>query len=135
MGIFSSLFGSEKECVFIEGSNEFNQEIVGESHYQKALNRICGGRIKEGHRKLVKAILYCEDDNEFDSKAVRVDIDGMTAGYLTRDDARLFRKKLKKAGRSDILISCNAVIIGGWNKGLFDKGSFGVFLDLPINKL
>ncbi len=34
MGIFSKLFGDE-EATFIEGVGDFDQEIVGESHYQK----------------------------------------------------------------------------------------------------
>jgi len=134
MGLFKLLFGS-KETVHIDGTGEYDLEIVGESNYQKHLKRICGGYTEEGHRKKVIAELHHEDDNPYDKKAVRVEIDGGTVGYLSREDARLYRKRVKKTGHEGIIITCNAKIIGGKKTGLFSKTHFGVWIDLPIDKL
>ena len=37
-------------------SEDYPLEVVGESHYQKALNNICGGKDDEGHREEVVAL-------------------------------------------------------------------------------
>lgn len=124
-----------RDTIYVKGPGGFNQEIVGESRYQGELKSICGGYSEDGHRKYVRAQLILEDDNEHDSKAVRVDIEGVTAGYLTREDARIYRRQIAKAGKSDIVIECDAVIVGGWKRGLFDTGYFGVKLDLPVDQV
>ena len=56
-------------------------------------------------------------------------------GYLSREDARLYRKRIKKAGHDGITIQCNGKIFGGKKLGLFSNTNFGVWLDLPIEKL
>jgi len=134
MGFFSRLF-AEKEKVFIEGDGGFNQEVVGESHYQNQLKRISGGYTEKGSRKNVVADLYYEDDNPHDKKAIRVDVSGMTVGYLRKEDARLYRRRIKKTGHEGIIVSCNAVIVGGKKLGFLNKTSFGIWLDLPIEQL
>ena len=134
MGFLTKLFG-EKESVFIEGNGELELEVVGESHCQKHLKKVCGGYSKDGNRKQVIAELHYEDKNHYDNKAIRVDINGKTAGYLSREDARFYRKKIKKTGHEGIIVSCNAVIFGGKKIGLLKKTSFGVWIDLLIEKL
>ncbi len=134
MGIFSKLFG-RKEKVFVEGDGGFDLEIVGESHYQKHLNKLCGGHTKEGSKKEVVAELHYEDKNPHDNKAIRVDVNGKTVGYLSREDARYYRKRIGKTGNEGIIISCNAKIFGGKKLGVFKKTSFGVWLDLPFEEL
>ncbi|MCZ6643405.1 MAG: hypothetical protein O7F71_17675, partial [Gammaproteobacteria bacterium] len=132
MGVFSKLFGERQEPIHIEGPDEYELNVVGESQYQKALKKICGGHRKgRGHFFKTSATLFCEDDNPHDSQTVRVDIDGKTVGYLSINDARRYRRRLAKQGHPGILISCDAAIVGGWDKGWFDKGNFGVRLDLP----
>ena len=56
MGIFSKLFG-EKETIYIEGDGGFDLEVVGESHYQRHLKKLCGGYSKEGSKTEVVAKL------------------------------------------------------------------------------
>jgi len=97
------------------------------------LARICGGRDEESARKQVKAVLVLEDENPHDSKAVRVDIDGETVGYLPRREARQYRLRLKEAGYPELRGRCDAIIVGGWDRGGGDRGHFGVKLDLPTN--
>jgi hypothetical protein len=67
------------------------------------------------------------------SKAVRVNIQCMTAGYLALEDVQICRRRIAKVGKSDIVIECDAVIVGGRDQGWFNKHHFGVCLDLPID--
>src|SRR3989449_11781405 len=106
MGFFGRLFGvgqappasaPQGERIDLEGSGAFALAIVGESHYQEALEAICGPRSDEGEDRLVEARLVLENDNPHDSMAVRVDIQGLTVGYLTRDHARQYRTPLVNA--------------------------------------
>ena len=110
--------------------DRFAVNVVGESHYQPALERICGGRSDEGADEQATATLILEDDNPYDrGNAVRVDIGGATVGYLTRDDAKRYRQLLKANAAQR---SCPAVIRGGWDRGDDDRGDFGVRLDLDL---
>jgi hypothetical protein len=134
MSLFTKLFG-EQETVFIDGGGEFDQEVVGESHYQNHLKKICGGYKRRGNRKEVFARLHYENNNPHDKQAIRVDINGKTAGYLPREDARYYRKRIEKVGQEGIVISCNAIIFGGKKFGFLRKTHFGVLLDLPLKEL
>jgi hypothetical protein len=134
MGLFSWLFGKRegnKGLTNLSGSGTYSLDIVGESNYQSALENISGGRTDESQRMIVEAVLVPEDDNPRDKNAIRVDIEGMTVGYLSRENARQYRKKRKEAGYSGIAARCSAMILGGWDRGIGDKGHFGVKLDLP----
>jgi hypothetical protein len=117
--------------VHIPSPGEFAYDIVGESHYQEALERICGGRDEEGAHEEVEALLTLENENPHDNMAVRVDIEGETVGYLSREVARYYRSKLKEAGQPNATARCDAIIAGGWDRGPDDRGYFGVKLDLP----
>ena len=74
----------------------------------------------------VEALLYCEDENQFDALAVRVDVHGKTVGYLNRQLARLYRRKLAAAGHGKATGLCRAKVCGGSR----DKPSYGVGLDI-----
>jgi len=126
---------AKKEKVFIEGDGGFDLEIVGESHYQKHLKKLCGGYSKEGSRKKATAELHYENNNPYDKQAIRIEINGKTVGYLTREDARFYRKRIRKIGHEGIVVTCNTVIVGGKDLGFFNKTNFGVWLDLPIEEL
>jgi len=119
----------------IQGPGDYELEVVGEANYQEGLSRLCGGRTKNGHFKEVTATLTHEDDNPYDSKAIRVEIENVTVGYLNREDARIYRHQLKKRGYPRLTVTCDAMIRGGWKRGFFDKGDFGVVLDLPIERI
>lgn len=142
MGLFSWLLGERsqnknqdqkqnKTLANLPGPGTYSADIVGESKHQSTLEAICGGRTDEGHEKVVVATLVHEDDNPYDKKAIRVDIGGRTVGYLSRENARQYRKRLKEAGHPGITATCSAMIVGGWDRGDGDTGHFGVKLDLP----
>jgi hypothetical protein len=120
------------DAVRLPGLGLFSLEAVGESNYQAALDRICGGRSFDGADLLTEATLVHEDTNPYDSQAVRVDISGKTVGYLSRKHARQFRREMAKAGNSGRDAVCAARVRGGWDRGSDDRGSFGVRLDIAI---
>jgi hypothetical protein len=119
----------------IEGQEEYNVEIVGESKYQKVLGKIAGGRQEDGVEHETTARLIPENNNSYDKNAVRIDIENKTVGYLSRDNAKIYRKQLKKAGHANSTATCAAIIVGGWDRGRNDRGHFGVRLDLPYEEL
>jgi hypothetical protein len=113
-------------------SGGYRVEVVGESQYQDALEAICGGRTRDGAQNQVTATVVLEDSNPYDENAVRVDISGRTVGYLSRQAAKTYRRRLKQVGASGQSVECSAVIRGGWDRGRNDRGHFGVWLDLRI---
>lgn len=115
----------------LPGPGDFAVDVVGESRYQDALAIAAGGRTADGCEKIVDAVLVLEDSNPHDPKAVQVLIGGKVCGYLSRDNARAYRKQLQRAGHPNITASCKAIIVGGWDRGKGDCGHFGVRLDLP----
>lgn len=112
--------------------------VVGESNYQEDLQRLIG--FIDGDQQPVKedgftAELILEDDNPYDrGNAVRVDIDGHTVGYLSRNDAADYRQSLSllKVGRA--VGVCSAIIAGKWNEEV-ESLLFGVLLDLDPRRL
>ena len=106
------------------GDGDFPAGVVGESHYQKDLKRLAGGE----RRKQTTARLICESNNEYDPKAVRVEIDGKTVGHLSREDARAHRKKLAALSQAGAIVEVPAVIVTG------SEGVCGVYLDLPFDE-
>lgn len=118
----------------IHANGTFSFEVVGEKSYQDNLKLICGRPTYQGYNLEKTALLILEDENPYDDQAVRVSIDSLTVGYLSRGLAREYRQKLAETGKPKILCSCPALIRGGWNRGKNDKGPFGVLLDLPRNR-
>lgn len=108
--------------------------VVGESHYQDALATITGGHSRHGVEVTCLAVLVPEPSNEYDREAVMVTINGLTVGYLSREDARLHRPLIDATLRTAGVAVVEACIGGGWDRGTADRGSFGVelfFSDRP----
>lgn len=139
--MFSWLFGGRDTsnaktlvATINNGGGAFAIDVVGESHYQKELSKICGGKTENGYQYYCTAHLILENDNPHDDQAVRVDISGYSVGYLSRKNARKFRKLLAVAtpGVDVYVAQCPALIVGGWSSDDGeDQGHFGVKLDLP----
>jgi hypothetical protein len=122
------------EVLQLHPRGEFPVACVGESHYQDALQLVCGTRKEEGENREVSAVLSLEDSNPYDPDAVRIDVNGRTVGYLNRQDARTYRELLSAIGCDDSL-ECRGVIRGGWDRGAKDRGYYGIYLDLPIYEM
>ena len=137
MGFLSSLFGAPKKRIPVadcQGPGKFGLEVVGESNYQDALEEICGGRTEEGHDKIFDALLIPDDQNPHDKKAIRVEILGHVVGFLSRENARQFRLRMKEAGFHGHALKLKARIRGGWDRGDDHEGLFGVTVDLPTGE-
>lgn len=68
------------------------QDVVGESNYRKAFEYVAGK--KSTGEINTKVVLAKEPTNKFDKNAVRVHIDGLTLGYLPREDASEWHRLL-----------------------------------------
>lgn len=113
----------------IEGDGTFRVGAVGESYRRRELESICGPRRPEGYEVNVTALLVCEKFNAYDTQAVHVEIDKKIVGYLSRRDARRYRRKYGTVTRA-----AHAHISGGWNRGGGLVGFFGVRLDLSLKE-
>jgi hypothetical protein len=118
------------DIVELKGDGSYSVEVVGESAHQSALEAIAGGRTRDSARKHVDAVLILEDDNKYDPNAVRVEVAGKTVGYLSREDAPAYRAHLAALGQPKARGACHARIVGGWDRGVGDQGSYGVYLDV-----
>lgn len=121
------------EILRITGPGHFRGAIVGESHYQQALEAAAGSR-SQRRRVQVEAALVPEDDNPHDPQAIRIEIGGRRVGYLSRDDARAWRRYLAGQGQAGARALCQAEISGG-GQGRDGLKYLGVWLDLPPEAL
>lgn len=112
----------------LPSSGYCNFDIVGESHYQNNLQGVAGKKKRYGVRVTATAHVILENDNKHDPNAVRVDINGLTVGHLSRADAQQYRATVGKSGQ------CAALIVGGWRTNQYDEGDFGVKLDFKMPK-
>ncbi|MEP7073418.1 MAG: HIRAN domain-containing protein [Nitrosospira sp.] len=106
-----------------EHEDEF--DIVGESYYQSAIRGLAGLNDEHVRNKEYRAFLIPENDNPHDDKAIRIDIEGTTVGYLSREDARSFRRRLSAKKLTGQITACKSYVIGGqsregneWNYGI-----------------
>jgi hypothetical protein len=110
--------------------NAFDFEIVGESNYQTAIGKLAGDHGNHASDSLFRAKLVPED-NPYDNLAIRVDGEGAgTVGYMSRDDARSFRRRLAAKGIGNSITFCSAQVTGG---GIAKNGkefSYGVRLGI-----
>lgn len=108
----------------------YTYEIVGEQSYQDNLKRIAGEKQNVSKEYETRARVVSEPTNKFDKNAIKVEINGLTVGYIPKKDAATVSKQVK--GIDKIV---PAVIVGGW-KDEESEGSFGVKLSIEhISKL
>ncbi len=102
--------------------------VVGESHYQPALKVAARGRtVAEGdldNAIPVNAVLVPEPKNKYDRNAVRVDVEGRTAGYVSRETAVLYQPVLLQLQAESKLGWCPGRIMGGGRR------SYGIYLHM-----
>jgi HIRAN domain len=108
----------------------FDFEVVGESNYQGAIGAIAGDHGTESSSAEFTAELVPEDSNEYDSQAVAVRAGGKTLGYLSRQDARSFRRRLAQKNLSNQVTTCAACMVGGGTRRTGERLSYGICLDI-----
>jgi hypothetical protein len=122
-------------ATIVDGPGTFDVEAVGESNYQDILWRAVREHAPAGRRYRVPvvAVLLPEPSNPYDRNAIRVLINGETAGYLSREDAIEYQEFIVARTHDDRAAGCNAFIYGGSISGE-RRGSLGIWLDLPDPK-
>lgn len=106
------------------GDGTYSENVSGESKYQDALESLVA-RSEDGAEFETEAWLYPEPTNPHDSKAIRVEICGKTVGYIPRDFTAVYHADLQGG-----VAVCDALIVGGWDRGKRGRGHFGVKLDV-----
>jgi hypothetical protein len=108
--------------------------VVGESHYQAALERIVGGRTEDGWNEGVVAHLVREPTNRYDANAIKVMVGEGLVAYFARADALAYQAPLRTLESQGLVPTCRAQIVGGWRRNTGcdeeDEGFFGIWLDL-----
>lgn len=111
---------NETKASLVSNSVSYAYNIVGEQSYQNNLKKIAGPKEEESKFFECQAKVSSEPFNQYDKNAVKVEINGLTVGYLSKSEAaKLSGKVVNK--------TVPAVIDGGW----FDadgEGSYGVKL-------
>ena len=135
-GLLSRLFGKAQpapasrtvEAIIYGGDDTL--EVVGEAYRQDTLWQIVGGRTREPVRFRIDAILMPEPENEFDSNAVSVLVNGRLVGHLEREDAAAYLPGILRLMDSSggAYVALHGQIIGGGERG-DGIGFLGVFLD------
>jgi hypothetical protein len=120
-------FRPPPRLMYLAGPKTFAQLVVGASHYQTAIRQVVDG-LSDGEGPWpVRARLVHESNNPADWQAVRVDIGEVKVGYLSREDARRFRKHLQRMRYAGATVECDGVIVAGKRTW----ANYGVRLDLP----
>jgi hypothetical protein len=132
---------TKKRLIGLESSYEepYPIQLRGESSYRANIEKVCGYvDEEEGYNDDThQAALYLEDDNPVDpDNAVRVEIDDLIVGYLSKPQAKSYRTKLKEIEAPDNAIAiCGASIKGGFRKRSGEVADFGVRLDFDLLNL
>src|SRR6266404_4667984 len=124
MGFFRRLFGF-KQTSSLAPERGWIVPVVGESHFQDALQMIYRKNGGSGHDIKVTAALVPENGNAFDLNAVRVEIKSRGVGYLPREMALEYR-----AAVGENVGQCSAKIVGGFELEDGSSAYFGVKLNL-----
>jgi Bacterial PH domain len=111
----------------IIGDGKFGFPVVAEEHHQDILEALAGGRRESSASVAVPALLLPQPNNPYDPDAVAVFMRGHEVGYPARNVAPEFLRALQIGGYDRA--ACEAMIVGGWDRGGADHGYFGVRLN------
>lgn len=106
--------------------SNYSYDIVGEQSYQNNIAKIAGKKEENAKRFECFAKVTSEPTNRYDKNAVKVEINGLLVGYLSKDEA------IKLKGKS-INKMVPALINGGWDNDE-SEGSYGVKLAINTTR-
>jgi len=127
MGFWSWWRPTARTRGVVMGGGTFKMHVVGTSQHQQMLENLCGERTSAGAHSYSAALLTPQPRNRYDRQAVAVTIHGIEVGHLERDTARDFLDALHEQRFADA--ACEAVIVGGWNRGGDNWGYYEVRLN------
>jgi hypothetical protein len=84
----------------------FTFDVVGESRFQSALSKLCGGKKAGGHKQEAIAHLQFEP-NSHDPNAIAVDIGGMQVGWIPATLTPEIRREIAALSPTDG-VTCKA---------------------------
>ena len=123
---------AQNQPAWFDGNEDFKLRVVGEFHYQRTFEEICGPRTEAGENRIVTAVLILDNTNRYDNNAVRVEVEGKTVGHLGRSDASAFRTRLHNERVTAQTFTCKARIRGGWMRENRERGLYGINLDVRL---
>lgn len=126
MSLWNWPFSRPRERGVLAGDGKFACHVVGTSLHQATLEYLFS-RTSTGLHRYCAALLTPQPNNPHDRKAVAVMIFDLEVGHLERDVAPDFLRALRKGGFADA--ACEALILGGWERGGHDWGDFNVRLN------
>ena len=100
--------------------------VVGTSHYQDTLWELTGdedGEREQLYDRNFEAVVSFDPTNQFDSAAIKVEIEGELVGYIGKGDQAAVAPMVK-AAKGELELSC--FLIGG-----ADGKAIGIRLDIP----
>src|SRR5918996_2358800 len=102
--------------------------VRGESFHQRALESIAGPTSSEGYCLPVAVTLQREADNEYDSNAIRAEINGVLVGHIAKEVAAELGPLMDGQGISACIVA--GVVRGG----SFEAPNLGVHIwpDRPL---
>jgi hypothetical protein len=118
------------EPIHLARGRGYTFEVVGEVHRQDALDAICGGKCEDGHDLEVTAQLLLIEGNPYDPNAVGVFVNTQLVGYVPRDVAPHMRSEILRLSPDERPVTCDAKIVGGWDREDGDEGHYGIKLNL-----
>lgn len=108
-------------------------QIVGESFYEDALEKLAGPKTENGVNFRCAAELVPDNGNTHDANAVMVRLLGRHVGHLEREHAKRFREIMAALGlNGHALTGIQGRIHGGWKRP-DDEGNYSVTLLLPAS--
>lgn len=120
------------ETLFFKPTGRYDQQVVGESHYQTHLAYLA----EQNDDRLIESVdLFLDDHNRHDSNAVAVSVDGEDVGHLSKTDALRYRQALKSLGHPAAIGVCRGILTGGHDLPEGVRASYGIVLDLDLDDL
>jgi hypothetical protein len=127
IGLLDRLAKPTAATIHLDGTRTV--ELTGPEHYVKELQRIVKRRGIEDARVTFVATIIPEKRNRHDPNAIGVLGDGQLIGYLSREDALLYRPHLDTLAASGLRIQTKGVIFAGHSGGTY--WSVGVRMPRP----
>ena len=114
---------------------QFDFELVGAEYYQAELQHIVDNHRGERLDGLpLTAMLIPEEENRSDDTAVRVDVEGLTVGYLSLVDSKGYHRRMTELKQRVKPTACAALLVVGPTQKNGTHTQHKVMLDLkPFN--
>lgn len=116
------------QMIILDGDGTFPIEVVGESHYRANLRKIAGSCEDDDVEVVKTGYLVPEPRNTHDANAMRVDVDRLQVGYLTRPDAARLAPVLGKLKAVGVQVQVQITAFEG-------ASNYSVWVDGSIDEM